>query len=84
MPYTIRKTHPTEDAPGAPTDHHKDTLEEALYLAHEYIVFAGAEGVTITGANNSGNETGQDSLLVATVTRCEHGGVSIQATYAHT
>jgi hypothetical protein len=76
MPYTVRKTHPTEAAPGAPTDHHKDSLEDALHFAHDYIVVGGAESLTITGPGIG------DSLLLATVTRCEHGGVSVQATYA--
>jgi hypothetical protein len=82
MPYTVRKTHPTDDAPGAPADHKKETLEEALRLAHEYIDFVGAESVIITGANC--DASGTNSLLFATVTRCEHGGVTIQATYAQT
>lgn len=78
MLYTVRKTHPTADAPGAPTDHHKESLEEALHFAHDYILVGGAESLTITGPGLG------DSLLVATVIRCEHGGVSIRATYART
>jgi hypothetical protein len=81
MSYTVRKTHPTADAPGAPTDHHKESLEDALQSAHDYITIGGAESVTITSANSLATPN-TDSLLVATVTRCEHGGVSIQATYA--
>lgn len=76
MPYTVRKTHPTANAPGAPSNHSKPTLEDALHFAHDYIIVGDAESLTITGPGTD------DSLLVATVTRCEHGGVSVQATYA--
>ena len=81
MSYTVRKTHPTADAPGTPSNHSKETLEDALHFAHDYIVVGGAESLTITGTNSQATPN-TDSLLVATVTRCEHGGVSIQATYA--